>query len=160
MLRSAAVRTLAALLAVLSVCALAACGGGGRLSKSDYRNKITTLSREAGAAQNDVGKALQAKTVGEITQRLRTFAKAERKLADEFAALKPPKEAASANALLAKGLRDLGKQVDSVVPKLSKFSKPKDALAFLNGNPNLASGGREINKALTELSALGLTSGS
>jgi hypothetical protein len=159
MLRSAAVRTLAALLAVVSACALAGCGGSGRLSKSDYRDKLTTISREAAAAQNDVGKALQAKTVAEIARRLRRFAKAERKLADEVAALKPPKEADAANAGLAEGLRDFGNEVDTVVPKLAKFSKPEDAITFLNRNPELAAGGREINKALSELSGLGLTSG-
>ena len=103
---------------------LAACGGGGgseRLSPSAYRAKLATIGREANTAQGQVEKGLQAKSVAEIRTRLSTFATATQKLGDQVAALKPPKNAEAANALLARGEHDTASATRRVLSRLTKM---------------------------------------
>ncbi len=139
---------------------VAGCGGSGRLSPSAYRAKLATIGREANRAQGQVEKGLQAKSVAEIRRRLGTFANATQKLGDEVAALKPPKSAEAANALLARGEHDTASATRAVLSQLAKLTSVKAALSFLNKSEGNAKGGRELDQALAALKKMGYTTGS
>jgi len=158
--RSARKRHLVGGIALLLLLALVAgCGGSSRLSPSAYRAKLAALGREANAAQGQVEKGLHAKSVAEIRTRLSTFANATQKLGDEVAALKPPKNAEAANALLARGEHDTAGATRAVLPQLAKLKSVKAALSFLNRSEGNAEGGRELDQALTELKKMGYAKG-
>jgi len=91
--------------------------------------------------------------------RLSTFANAAQKLGDEVAALKPPKNAEAANALLARGEHDTATATRAVLPQLAKLKSVKAALSLLNRTQGSANGGRELDQALAELKTLGYTKG-
>jgi hypothetical protein len=149
----------AGVILVLACALLAGCGGGSsRLSASEYRARLATLGKEADKVQGNVEKALSAKSVADIQTRLKAFATADDRLGDEASSLKPPKDAETANAELARGEHDTAAAVRSVLPKLAKFTSAKAAIAYLKGiQPK---GGREIDHALAQLKKLGYTTGS
>jgi hypothetical protein len=159
--RSARKRPLVGGIAPLLLLALVAgCGDSSRLSPSAYRTKLATIGREANTAQTQVEKGLQAKSVAEIRTRLSTFANAAQKLGDEVAALKPPKNAEAANALLAQGEHDTANATRAVLPQLAPLKSVKAALSVLNKSQGNANGGRELDQALTELKKMGYANGS
>jgi hypothetical protein len=144
--------------ALLAVCALAAgCGGSNRLSASQYKGRLTTISRQADATEGALGKALTATTVAQIETRLQAFATADQGLAHEVVALKPPKNAASANAELARGESDTADEVRSMLPKLKGITSAKAALALLNKHLNGAKGPDEVDHAIGRLKQEGYT---
>ena len=98
--------------------------------------------------------------MAEIRARLSTFANAAQKLGDQVAALKPPKNAEAANALLARGEHDTATATRTVLPQLAKLKSVKAALSLLNKTQGNANGGRELDQALAELKTLGYTKGS
>jgi hypothetical protein len=148
-------------IALLLLLVLAAgCGGSSRLSPSAYRAKLAAIGREANTAQGQVEKGLHAKSVAEIRSRLSTFASATQKLGDEVAALKPPRNAEAANALLARGEHDTASATRAVLPQLAKLKNVKAALSLLNRSEGNAKGGRELDQALTELKKMGYAKGS
>jgi hypothetical protein len=147
--------------AVVGVCLLvSACGGGSRLSSSEYRGRLAAIGREAARAQSEVEKALSAKTVAELRARLSSFADAEQKLGDEIAAIKPPEDVEAANAKLARGERDIADAVRSVLPQLAKAKTAKAAVALITHSQAPVAGGREVDEALAQLRKLGYTKGS
>ena len=153
-------RSLFAGIALVCVGALlAGCGGGSsRLSASAYRARLATLGKEADKVQGNIEKALSARSVAEIQARLKASAIADDRLGDEASSLKPPKDAETANAELARGEHDTAAAARSVIPKLAKFTSAKAAIAYLNSfQPK---GGREIDHALAQLKKLGYTKGS
>jgi len=146
--------------ALLLLALVGGCGGSGRLSPSAYRAKLATIGREANKAQTQVEKGLHATSVAEIRTRLSTFADAAQKLGDEVAALKPPRNAEAANALLARGEHDTAGATRAVLPQLAKLKTVKAALSFLNKSQGNAKGGHELDQALAELKKMGYTNGS
>ena len=90
-------------LVVLGLALVAGCGGSSRLSASDYRAQLATLGKQADKAQGEVEKGLRSTSVPKLTKFLTRFAAAENRLGDKVAALKPPRDAESANAQLAQG---------------------------------------------------------
>jgi hypothetical protein len=144
----------------LLVALVAGCGGSNRLSQSAYRARLATIGREANSAQAAVEQGLHAKSVAELRRRLSSFAGATQKLGDEVAALKPPKNAEAANALLARGEHDTASATRAVLPHLAKLKSVKAALSLLNKSQGNAKGGRELDQALAELKKLGYTKGS
>ena len=139
---------------------VAGCGGSSRLSPDAYRVKLAAIGHEANQAQAQVEKGLQAKSLAELQARLTTFAGAEQKLGDEVAALKPPKNAEAANALLARGEHDTASATRAVLPQLAKLTSVKAALSVLNKSQGNAKGGHELDQALAELKKLGYATGS
>ena len=159
--RPARKRHLVGGIALLLLLALVAgCGGSSRLSPSVYRAKLAAIGREANTAQGQVERGLHAKSVAEIRSRLSTFANATQKLGDEVAALKPPRNAEAANALLARGEHDTASATRAVLPQLAKLKNVKAALSLLNRSEGNAKGGRELDQALTELKKMGYAKGS
>jgi hypothetical protein len=146
----------AGVILVLACALLDGCGGGSsRLSASAYRARLATLGKEADKVQGNLEKALSAKSIAEIQTRLKASATADDRLGDEASSLKPPKDAETANAELARGEHDTAAAARSVIPKLAKFTSAKAAIAYLKHiQPK---GGREIDHALAQLKKLGYT---
>lgn len=142
---------------------LAGCGGGGggsTVSKSEYRNELTKVSKDAGAAHAQVeASAPRARTVAQVQAVLRQFAVAEDKLGDEITHLKVPTDAKSANAELASAQHDDATAIRAILPKLARFKSAQQAFAYLQSVGN-TKGGQEGDDALTKLKKLGYTSGS
>ena len=150
----------AGVILVLACAPVGGCGGSSsRLSASAYRARLATLGKEADTAQGNVEKAFSAASVAEIQARLKAFATADDRLGDEASSLKPPKDAETANAELARGEHDTAAATRSVIPKLAKFTSAKAAIAFLNKAVQ-PKGGREIDHALAQLNKLGYAKGS
>ena len=145
---------------VLLVSACGSSGGGGsgggssRLSASAYRTHLNTLGKEADTAQRAVEKGFRASSVPQLVAVLTAFAAAEKRMGDEVAALKPPKDAETANAELANGQHDTASEVQALLPKIKQMPSAKIAIAYLNKKPS-PKGGREIDKGLAELKKLG-----
>src|SRR5215471_19786318 len=146
----------------LCVLALAAagCGGGSGESKAAYRSDLAKIAQEAGTAHQRVEQgAPTAKTVAQVQALLRQFAADEDKIGDEVSKLNPPKDAAAANAELARGQHDDADEIRAILPKLGKFNSVQQAFAYLQ-SVGTSKGGQEGDQALTKLKQLGYTSGS
>jgi hypothetical protein len=146
--------------AALAAIVLVGCGGSGRLSKSDYRAKLTTIGHEANQAQTEVEKGLSAKTIGELHARLVAFADASQRLGDEVAALKTPKDAEAANAELARGEHDTARATRAAAAAITSLKTPKRALAYLQTSLGNAKGAHELDDAIAKLKKLGYAKGS
>ena len=133
---------------------VSACGSSGRLSVSEYRAHLRTVAKESDAAQHAVEKGFRATSVPQLVKVLTVFGTAQRRIGDEVAALKPPKDADGANTELATGLHDTDSEVKAVLPKLEKMPSAKAALAYLSKTPT-TKGGDEIDQALAQLKKLG-----
>jgi len=140
---------------------VAGCGGSGRLSDGEYKARLNTLNQEVTnaetAAQTTVGPTA---TVSAIRSALTRVASVHQQVGDEVAKLKPPKEAADANALLARGSHDLASELRAVVQKLKPVTKTTVALGLVQQELQNANGAKELDRAVTELKKLGLSSGS
>jgi hypothetical protein len=154
-------------IAALAVLLLAACGssGGGtstptRLSAAAYRAKIAKIKVEAAGAQADVEKGLQAKTVGELKQRIDAFAAATQRIGDEVGELNPPQNAEAANSQLAQGLHDIAAGTRDASGKIATMKTVQAAISYLRSAPGPVKGSREVGDALATLQKLGYTTGS
>jgi hypothetical protein len=148
----------------LALCGLAAglagCGGGNGVSKAEYRSELGKISRQADAAHAAVAQsAPRAKTVAQVQAALRRFAAAEDRIGTEVAKLKTPKDAAAANAELARGEHDDAAEIGALLPKLGKYKSVQQVFGFLQ-QLGSTKGGREEDAALTKLKQLGYTKGS
>jgi hypothetical protein len=139
---------------VVMVLLVSACGGSSRLSASSYRSHLATVAKEADAAQGKVEKGFQAATVPQLVKVLTSFASAERRIGDEVAGLKSPKNAAAANMELASGFHDTAAEVHTFVPRVEKMPTAKAAISFLRKTAQ-TKGGRELDDALASLKRLG-----
>jgi len=155
------VRNSPAFVALLGSCVLlAACGSsGGRLSASQYRARLASLSRREDKAHADVEKAMRSTSVVEIRSGLSKFAADQGADGNEVANLKPPKDAQAANALLARGLRDTSRELRGLIARLSRVKTPKAALTLIN-KTQTTRGGAETDRALSELQKKGYTKAS
>ena len=152
-------------IACLSVLLLAACGGSGKgttstqkqMTAAQYRARIAAIKLEAGKAQTDVGKGLQAKSVDELKQRVDTFAAASQRIGDEVAALNPPLDAQPANRTLAQGLHDIAAGTRTASAKIAGMKTVQQAITYLRTAKGPVKGSREVSQAIAELQKLGFT---
>jgi hypothetical protein len=149
-----------AVIALALLCVIVAgCGGGGRLSRSEYHARLAALANESNAAQANAQQLFEAESVGDLQSRLRQFADAEDRIGDKVDDLKPPKDAEAANAELARGFHDTASEIRDVVPGLSKFSLPAFAIRSLRGSLANSNGSREVADGLAKLKKLGYAKG-
>lgn len=152
-------------LAVLSGGGLAACGDddaqttttAARLSKAAYTAKLAAIGKDQDRVHADVEKAFRAKTVAEIKTRLSAFADAEDAMGRTVAAIVPPADAATANAQLAAGARELAGQIRATVATLDEAATPAAALKAVDARLGKASGAAKLDAALSKLNRLGYT---
>jgi hypothetical protein len=140
--------------AVVAVLLVSGCGGSGRLSASDYQTHLETVGKESDAAQHAVERGFQATSVPQLVKVLTVFGASEKRIGNEVAALKPPKDAGAANTELANGLHDTGSEVQALLPKIKKMPSAKAAIGYLGKTPT-TKGGQEIDHALAQLKRLG-----
>jgi hypothetical protein len=139
----------------------AGCGGSGRLSKGEYRSKLKALDAKVSKGEAAVRSAVTpSATVAQISVALTRFADVDKQVGDEVAKLKPPKEAEAANALLARGFRDLAAETRGVAAKLSSVKSPAAGLALVQRAGASFQGAKELDQAVSQLKKLGLSAGS
>jgi hypothetical protein len=138
----------------MTVLLISACGGSSRLSASEYRTHLQTVAKESDAAQHAVENGFRATSVPQLVEVLTAFGAAQKRIGDEVAALKPPKDAQAANTELANGLHDTGSEVQALLPKIRKMPSAKAAVAYLSKMPT-TKGGSELDQALAKLKKLG-----
>ena len=155
-------------IAAVAVLLLPACGGSGgggstqqqQLSAAAYRAKIAKIRGEAADAQTRVAEGLQAKTVGELKQRVDEFAATTQRIGDEVAALTPPANAVPANTELAQGLHDIAAATRAASAKIATMKTVQEAVSSLRQSHGPVKGSHEVVNALLELKKLGYTTGS
>ncbi|HEY7693696.1 MAG TPA: hypothetical protein VH816_15275 [Gaiellaceae bacterium] len=99
------IRAVAVVVAVLAAVALAGCGGGSRLTKSEYEQRVTGIYRTLGVSFRRAGTGAPG---------LRRMKSALDRAADGLDALEPPRDAASDQRRLVESTRDYATQVDLV----------------------------------------------
>jgi len=141
---------------------LAGCGGSGQLSASDYKAKLAALNKEVDTAETHAqAAATQAQSVAQIRAALTQVAVVQARVGDAVEKLKPPKDAESANKLLARGAHDIAGETRAVLPALASVKTPRHALALLQQRLGSApKGARELDQAVAELKKLGYSAGS
>jgi cell division protein ZapA (FtsZ GTPase activity inhibitor) len=147
-------RVWSAAVVVMFVTLLSACGGSSRLSASDYRAHLRTIANQSNAAQHSVGKGFQSTSLTQLLTVLTAFGASEKRIGDEVAALKAPKDAESANSELANGQHDTASELQALLPKIKKMSSAKAAITYLSKTPT-TKGGHEVDQALAKLKKLG-----
>jgi hypothetical protein len=99
------IRAVAVVVAVLTAVALAGCGGGPRLTKSEYEQRVTGIYRTLGVSFRRAGTGVPG---------LRRMKSALDRAADGLEALEPPRDAMSDHQRLVESTRDYATQVDLV----------------------------------------------
>jgi hypothetical protein len=113
------------------VAMLAGCGGSGRLSASGYKAKLAALNKEVDTAETHAqAAATRARSVAEVRAALTQVAVVQDRVGDAVEKLKPPKDAESANKLLARGAHDIASETRAVLPALASVKTPRQALAL------------------------------
>ena len=140
----------------------ASCGGSGRLSKSEYRTRLTALDRDVTKAEAKARSSVVTPnaTVDQIRSALTRVAAAQKHVGDEVAKLKPPKEAEAANSLLARGAHDLAGEVGTVAKQLATVKSRRQALGLVQSMLQTSRGATELDQAIAQLKKLGLAPGS
>ena len=137
-------------IAAAAVILATACGGSNRLSADAYRAKLHAINGEVSKAEGQAQVTIvKARSVDEIVRALTRVARAHDRIGDEVAALKPPRDAESANELYVRGSHDLAHEIRALLPRLSPLKSPRKAQAFL-GRLGNAKGGTELDRAIAE----------
>ena len=112
------------LAAVAAALLVAGCGGSGRLSKTEYEQRIQTDGRDA---QKAVTKAAASVTdPASLAREIAVAQQAVKKAADDLDDAKPPKEAEADNDAIVTGLRTL----EAELGKLQTAAKKRDIPAL------------------------------
>jgi DNA-binding GntR family transcriptional regulator len=94
------------------------------------------MNREvSNAADAARGAVVPTSSVQQIRSALREFAVVQQRAGNKLAKLKPPKQAEAANALLARGLRDLAAETRRVVQRLASAKSTKQGLRIVRDSP-------------------------
>jgi hypothetical protein len=145
---------------VLALCALmlglAGCGGGGQLSKAEYKAALAKILKKADAAEHVIIETdvSNPPPVSDLVSKFRTLSEKDDGFGDEIEALKAPSDAADANALLAKSAHDDAAAIRKLLPKFSTFDSSFDLIDYLKTQPAPKSA-KEREDALSTLEELG-----
>jgi hypothetical protein len=144
---------------------VAGCGSSGSspaspLSGAAYRSALHQVAHEEGAAQNRVQAAFHARTVAQLRKTFAAFAADQRRVAARLGALTPPRDAAAANAELAKAFGDNAAAMQQLVSEISSTKTVHKALHIVQADKAAQRVGAEIDTALDKLKKLGYTTGS
>ena len=136
-------------LLILAVLVVAGCGGGGRLSKSAYEQKLQSAGRDLVAARAQLSRS---KPKEEFKKGVEAVQDALNDAAGELDGITPPTDAEAANARLVDALRRLAKDWDEV--KAAADQSPDAAIAKAR---KVATGqaSRDAFQAITEIQRRG-----
>jgi hypothetical protein len=115
---------------------------------------MLVVAKHLGHVDVDLKKLRKAKSGAAIRDGLVTLGSEQELFAGEVAKLKPPKDAENANALLARGARDLTLQNNEIASELRVTKSPKAARKGLDTLSN-SKGVAEETRALSQLKKLG-----
>jgi hypothetical protein len=150
----AGVKRLSPLL-LLAVLLVSGCGSG-RLSDDEYRARISNVNADlTNASQSIAGTAAPRVPVTRIRAALGRLADSQDRIATTVEDLKPPKRAEAANALLAKGARDLSAEVRATQRTLRPYSSHDKAVALVRNDLSKSKGVKELSRAFDQLHRLG-----
>ncbi len=142
-------------LLLLAVLLVSGCGSG-RLSDDEYRARISNVNNDlTNASQSIAGTAAPRVPVTRIRAALGRLADSQDRIATTVEDLKPPKRAEAANALLAKGARDLSAEVRATQRTLRPYSSHDKAVALVRNDLSKSKGVKELSRAFDELHRLG-----
>jgi hypothetical protein len=140
---------------LLAVLLVSGCGSG-RLSDDDYRARISNVNTDlTNASQAIAGTAAPRVSVARIRASLGRLADSQDRIATTVEDIKPPKKAEAANALLAKGARDLSAEVRATQRTLNGYSSHDKAVAVVRKNLSKSKGVKELSRAFDQLHRLG-----
>ena len=150
----AGVKRLSPLL-LLAVLLVSGCGSG-RLSDDEYRARISNVNTDlTNASQAIAGTAAPRVPVTRIRASLGRLADSQDRIATTVEDLKPPKRAEAANALLAKGARDLSAEVRATQRTLGTYSSHDKAVALVRNDLSKSKGVKKLSRAFDQLHRLG-----
>ena len=137
------------LLALLAALLLAGCGGGGRLSKTDYERTMNDAGRNLSQVFGtiDQGTTNSNQLAVRVTRARRTLERVRTKLAD----VKPPKSAAKAHAELVVALGTLSADLQG----LARAAAANDQASVQEARAALAAPGRQLVSAIQQLQQAG-----
>jgi hypothetical protein len=142
-------------LLLLAVLLVSGCGSG-RLSDDDYRARISNVNTDlTNASQAIAGTAAPRVSVTRIRASLGRLADSQDRIATTVEDIKPPKRAEAANALLARGARDLSAEVRATQRTLRGYSSHDKAVAVVRKNLSKSKGVKELSRAFDQLHRLG-----
>lgn len=139
---------------------VAGCGGGSgtttTLSKSDYVARLSAENQKVAQGTQALRIALDSpsRTPAQVASALESFADVLQGVGDDIAAVEPPANAQRANQLLAKGFHDEATDTRQLADKASAAKNGSEAVALLN-HAGTSSGGKEVDRAVKQLHALG-----
>jgi hypothetical protein len=140
---------------VLLAVVLSGCGSG-RVSDDDYRLQISSIDQDLTSGAQAVQTAAGAhNTLARLQATLGRFEETQRRIAEGLAAVKPPKRAEAAHALLIRGARDFEAEIHTTRKKLRSVSTHREALRLLQRELQNPQGVRELGRAFRELHRLG-----
>jgi hypothetical protein len=105
------------MLALVLAIAVAGCGGGERLSKAEYQQKLKAAGVELSAASKSLA---QATTGPQFAAGVEQVQDGMRKVADDLDGLNPPEDVDAANDRLVNALRGLADEFDKVKEAAAK----------------------------------------
>jgi hypothetical protein len=142
-------------LLLLALLLVSGCGSG-RLSDDDYRARISNINTDlTNASAAIAGTAAPRVSVTRIRASLGRLADSQDRIATTVEDLKPPKRAETANALLAKGARDLSAEVRATQRTLRPYSSHDKAVALVRRDLSKSKGVKELSRAFDQLHRLG-----
>ena len=130
------------------------------LSAAAYKQALKDVAAQENRAQHAVQKAFHASTAAAVRHVLTAFAADQQRVSAELRATKPPADARSANAALAKAFADNAAATRAVVRQMSRATTAKAALHIIQTASGPQRSGHEIDTALARLRKLGYTAGS
>jgi TolA-binding protein len=135
-------RAAVALAGLCALVLLAGCGGGHRLSKQAYGQKVQTVY--IGIKQAFAGSNTKLGSLQELAARVHVVQKELRKAASELDDLTPPKDVQEQNETLVKAMRDYAADLD----RLASAAERGDAQAVERFNQSIP--GNEAVKEMSE----------
>ena len=145
---------------VVTVTALStglASGPGPRLSASEYTAQFLTIAQQKRDAEKKLGldSTPTAKTAKALSSQLEGFSASLTRIGNEFAALRPPRDAEAANRAVAQAQRDQATAIRAMLPRISKAKTVKAAITVFATDKAYIKGERKQDAALKQLRKLG-----
>jgi hypothetical protein len=140
-------------LAAALVLALAGFGGGGRLGKAEYEQKLQQAGRELSTALRQLS---SSRSKDEFKEGVNDVEKALDDVADELDGVTPPKDVEGANQRLVEGFRQLAHEFDAVK---AAAEKGPDAARQAGRTITTGAASRQANQAIQEIKRRGYDAG-
>jgi hypothetical protein len=131
------------------VLAVTGCGGGGRLSKAEYEQKLQQGGRELATA---LGELSSSRSKNEFKKGVDDVEKALNDVADELDGVTPPQDVEGANQRVVDGFRQLARDFEAVK---AATEKGPDAARQAGRAITTGAASRKANQAIQEIKRRG-----